>query len=476
MDVIASQHAPSPRARHRPAHVLTAVSAVVVSYGLMQTMLVPTIGVLQRDLNTTTGAASWAALSAMLLASAVITPLAGRLGDRYGKRRILLWMLAVYLAGTLGAIVAPSIGVLIACRAVQGVGLTLLPLSFAVMRDALAPERVHVGIALASGLVTGTAGLGLLVGGLVVDHGSWRWLFVIGAALVITALAMTARWIPEGGERHPGRLDLPGMALMTVGLIAALLAITQGPTWGWRSPSVMGLFGAALVFLVAFGVVESRVAHPLVDPSLITERPLAAAHLGALLLGVNQFAVYVLVPKLAELPATGGPGFGLSVTGAALILLPGTLLTVPASWTTPWLERRIGVRGPLVTGLAVAAIGTTLLALAHGTVWQAVLNYAIASAGWGLAMASLPRMVNAACPQAQSGSANGVNTVARTVGGAVGGQLAAALLASNTASLTGLPTSNGFSAAFLVAAGVAAAGAIAVPLPAFRSRRETRSR
>lgn len=477
MDVIASQHAPSAPARHRPAHVLTAVSAVVVSYGLMQTMLVPTIGVLQRDLNTTTGAASWAVLSAMLLASAVVTPLAGRLGDRYGKRRILLWMLAVYLVGTLGAIVAPSIGVLIACRAVQGVGLTLLPLSFAVMRDALAPERVHVGIALASGLVTGTAGLGLLVGGLVVDHGSWRWLFVIGAVLVTTALAMTACWIPEGGKRHPGRLDLPGLALMTAGLSTALVAITQGPTWGWRSASVMGLFGAALALLFAFAVVESRVAHPLVDPSLITERPLAAAHLGALLLGVNQFAVYVLVPKLAELPAAGGgPGFGLSVTGAALVLLPGTLLTVPASWITAWLERRTGVRGPLVAGLAVAAAGTTLLALAHDAVWQAVLNYAIASAGWGLAMASLPRMVNAACPPAQSGSANGVNTVARTVGGAVGGQLAAALLASNMATTTGLPTSNGFSAAFFVAAAIAAAGAIAVPLPAFRSARDARSR
>lgn len=473
-DVIACQHARSSSTRQQSTRVLTAVAAVVVSYGLMQTMLVPTIGVLQRDLNTSTGAASWAVLSAMLLASAVITPLAGRLGDRYGTRRVLLWILSAYLVGTVGAIAAPNIGTLIACRAVQGVGLTLLPLSFAILRYALPAERVHLGLALTSGLITGTAGLGLLIGGVVVDHASWRWLFAIGAALVLVALATSMRWIPENPERHPGRLDPPGTALMAAGLIAGLIAITQGPVWGWASPWTLGHLGAALLCLLAFAVVELRVTDPVVDPALITERPLAAAHLGALLLGVNQFAVYVLVPKLAVLPAD--PGFGLSVTGAALVLLPGTLLTVPASWATPWLERRTGTGGPLVAGLGIAGTGTAALALAHAEVWQTVLNYGIASVGWGLAMASLPRMVNAACPPAQSGSANGINTVARTVGGAVGGQLAAALLVSNTAAASEAPTSQGFALAFMVAATAAVAGVVAVLLPTFRDRHSRRSR
>ncbi|MDV3130079.1 MFS transporter [Mycobacterium sp. 21AC1] len=465
MDAIASQHAPSADARQQPKRVLSAVSAIVVSYGLMQTMLVPTIGVLQRDLDTSTAAASWAVLTAMLLASAVITPVAGRLGDRYGKRRVILWMLVVFLIGTVGAAAASNIGTLIACRAVQGVSLTLLPLSFAIIREALPADRVHAGLALASGLVTGTAGLGLLIGGLVVDHGSWRWLFAIGAVVVIAALAMTVRWIPESTERHPGRLDLPGTAVMTAGLVLILLAITQGPSWGWSSPRLFGLLACALACLIVLIAVERRVTHPVVDLGLLTKRPLAVAHLGALILGVNQFAVYVLVPKLAVLP---GYGFGLSVTGAALVLLPGTLLTVPASWSTPWLERRIGVRAPLVAGLAFAGAGTILLALAHATAWQVVLNYAIASIGWGFAMAALPRMVNTACPPAQSGSANGINTVARTVGGAVGAQLAAAVLASNTLAGAPFPTNNGFSLAFTIAAGVAVAGAALALLPAFR--------
>lgn len=135
----------------RPARVLLALVVVVLSYGLMQTMLVPTIGALQRDLHTSTAAASWAVLSSTLLASAVLTPVVGRLGDRFGKRRLLLVRLGVYLVGTVGAVAAPGVGVLIGFRAVQGISLALLPLSYALVRELLPPARVPSGLALAGG-------------------------------------------------------------------------------------------------------------------------------------------------------------------------------------------------------------------------------------------------------------------------------------------------------------------------------------
>ena len=433
----------------RPARVLFALVVVVLSYGLPQTMLVPTIGALQRELHTSAAAASWAVLSSTLLASAVLTPVVGRLGDRFGKRRVLLVCLGVYLVGTVGAAVAPGVGVLIGFRAVQGISLALLPLSFALVRELLPPARVPFGLALTAGLVGSAAGAGLLLGGVLVDYASWRWIFVVGSLLVVAAGLLTWVYVPADRPGVPGRPDLAGALVLTVGLVALLLGITEGPTWGWSSVGVLGLFGLAVAALLGFVAVERRAADPLIDMGLLGSRPLLVAHLGALALGGNQFICYVLVPRLAELPRGGDSGgFGLSVTGAALVLLPGTLLTLPASWLAAPLERRLGTPVPLVAGLVLAAGGSVLLAVWHAEVAQVVLCYLVCSVGYGFAMAALPRLVNQASPVEHSGSANGVNTVARVLGGALGSQLGAAVVAGG----------GGFGAMFWLAAVVAAVG------------------
>ncbi|PZG40959.1 MFS transporter [Spongiactinospora gelatinilytica] len=450
------------RPTSRPAGVLTALVLVVLSYGLPQTMVVPAMSVLQHDLGTSQAAASWAVLSATLLASAVCTPLAGRLADRYCTRRVLIACLGLYLAGNLAAVVAPNVGVLIACRAVQGVSLALLPLSFTIVRRTLPPSRVPFGLALTAGLVGGTAGAGLLVGGVIVDQGSWRRLFVIGALLVLAALIATVAFVPPLPGSRAGRLDLPGAVTLAGGLVAVLLGITEGPVWGWLSPAVLGLFAGGLALLAVFVLIERRAPHPVIDIGLLVHRPLLIAHLGAFALGANQFVFYALLPKIAQLP--GDIGFGTTVTGAALMLLPGTFLIVPASWAVPRLERHVGHRAPLWIGLTLAACGGVLLATMHDTLWQVLACYLVCGAGYGLAMAALPTMVNAGSTPEQSGSANGVNTVARTVGGATGSQIGAAILAGTILPGTTTPTSTGFTAAFLAAAAFTGLGALILPL------------
>ncbi|MFC5721433.1 MFS transporter [Streptomyces gamaensis] len=445
---------------------LAALVLVVLSYSVVQTMLVPTLGVLQHDLNTSAAGASWAVLSSTLLASAVLTPLISRLGDSRGKREVLLLTLLAHLAGTLGAAFAWNVASLIVFRAVQGASLALLPLAFGLIRDVLPPQRVASGLGVAAGAVAGAAGGGLLLGGLLVDHASWRWLFVVGASVVALALVAVVRYVPSSPPSAREPLDVIGALLLGAALVALLLALTEGPQWGWGGAPVLALFAGSVLLGALFLVRERRVEHPVVDPALLLGRALGPVHLGALLLGVTQFVFYVLVPKLAELPA-GLPadaarlvdyGFGASVTVAGLVLLPGTALGVPAGGLTGRLEGRLGPRGPLVLGMGTSAVGGALLAAWHESLWQVTVCYTVIGAGFGLSMAALPRMVHRAAPAGDSATANGINTVARTVGGAVGSQAGAALLASRPVHGTTLPAASGFTLAFWTAAGVSAAG------------------
>ncbi|WP_280368433.1 MFS transporter [Nocardia wallacei] len=436
---------------HRAA--MLALALGVLSYGLMQTMLVPAIGVLQAALHTSTTAATWAVMSAPLLASAILTPLVSRLGDRYGRRRTLLVVLTLYLAATVVAMLAPHIGVLIAARAGQGISLAVLPLAFGSVPDILPPERVHAGLGLLSGLVGGAAGIALVCGGLIVDHASWRWLFVVGAGLITAALVLTQRYVPDGPGTGAGRLDPAGTTLLAGGLCGVLLALTVGPTGGWLSVPTLALAAGGVLLLLVFGWVERRSRQPLIDMDLVLHRPIGVAHLAALTLGAMQFMYYVLVPKLVETPSAAG-GFGGSVTAAGLVMLPSTLVVLPAGAVAGRVIARRGPRLPLAAGLLLVAAGAALLAVAHGTMWQAAVCALPIGLGTGLVMTALPSQLHRVVDPGRTATANGINTVSRTVGGALGSQLGAALVAG---SATG-----GFPTAFWIATGIGIAGAALV--------------
>ncbi|MEG8176952.1 MFS transporter [Nocardia terpenica] len=429
---------------------MTALAVGVLAYGLMQTMLVPAIGVLQQALHTGASGATWAVLSAPLLAGAILTPLAGRLGDRYGRRRVLLTVLAVHLAGTVLALVAPHIGVLIAARAVQGISLAILPLAFGSVAGVLPPDRVHAGLGFLSGLVSGSAGIALVCGGLIADHASWRWLFAVGAGLAAAALVLVYLFVPESSAQTAGRLDPLGAVLLAGGLSGVLLALSLGPTRGWASPPVLALAVAGLALLVVFVRVETRLRYPLIDMSLVLHRPAGAAHLAAGTLGIMQFVYYVLVPKLAEQPSAAG-GFGASVTAAGLVMLPATLVILPTGSLAGRLVTRRGPHVPLAAGLVVTASGAALLALAHASLWHLALCALPIGIGTGLTMSALPGQLHRVVAPTATATANGINTVARTTGGALGSQLAAALASGSLHS--------GFINAFWMATAIGIAGA-----------------
>ncbi|MCP2166714.1 MFS transporter [Goodfellowiella coeruleoviolacea] len=455
-------------ARRNETGVVVAIAATVLAYALTQTMPVPTVNVLRQAFDTSAAATTWAVVSAPLLAGAVLTPVIGRLGDQFGKRRALLTVLAVFLAGSVTALVSWDIGVLIAARAVQGVSLAVMALGYGILRESLPADRVPFALGLTAGVLGGGAGGALVVGGLIVDHLPWRAMFLAGCLLVGTALVLVARYVPESRVRASGRPDLLGAGVLGLGLAALLLALTQAPAWGWTSPGVIALAAAGTVLFGLFIVVERRVAQPLVDPELFTHRPILMANLGALLLGISQYVFYLLVPTLAQLPAAPdaatATGFALSVTGAGLVMLPGSVATLPAGSVAGWMGGRLGPRAVLGLGLAVAVLGAAAMALGHDTAWQVAGLWVVFSIGSGLAMAALPALVSSAAPADRVASANGINVVARTVGGSVGSQLGIAVLASQTLPGTGTAAASAFGLSFWIAAGAAALGVLAAGL------------
>jgi EmrB/QacA subfamily drug resistance transporter len=460
---------------------LAALTLAGTAFALQQTMVIPALPVLQRELGTTTTWVTWV-LTVFLLVASVATPILSKLGDQYGKERLLVISLGIFLAGCIGCAVAWNIGSLIAFRAISGCGAAVFPLSFAIIRDEFPPEKVGVGIGLVSAVFGIGGGFGVVMSGIIVDHLSWRWLFVIGSIGIAIAIALVMRFVPESPIKTRSRVDVPGAVLLSGGLIAFLVALTEGESWGWMSGQTLGLFALAAVFLVVWGVVELRVEEPMVDMRMLARRTVLLTNITALITGFAIFSVFVLLPNFVEMPR-GVPeqwahlvdyGFGATATEAGLYLLPGSIVLLFAGPLAGIIGRKLGFKWPLSAGLALAAVAAAMLALWHDEPWQVIASQPVLGLGVGFAFAAMATIIAQVVRPTETGVASGMNTVMRTIGGVIGGQLGAALLSAHTIPGTPVPSVDGFEIAFAlsaVASIVGAAVAIFITRPQLRRRR-----
>ncbi|MFI5491715.1 MFS transporter [Actinoplanes sp. NPDC051859] len=430
-----------------------------LAFAVLQSLVAPALSTIGQDLNASTSDISWI-LTAYLLAASVLTPILGRLGDMVGKRRVLIGVLAVLGIGTLLAALAPNLGVLIVARALQGAAGAVMPLSIGIVRDELPREKVGVTIGLLSAIFGIGAGVGIVAAGPIVEHLSWHWLFWLPLGLVVVALLGVIFGMPESPVRKPGRLDVLGASILSVSLVALLLAISKGQAWGWADAKTLVLLALGVITLVAFVVVERRVQDPLVDMRLLTVRGVWTANLVALIFGFAMFGTFVLVPTLLQLPAVTGYGFGKSVSQAGLFLLPTTVMMVVFGPLAGMLVRKVGPKPPMFLGAVLVTAAFVLPAIGHGEIWQILVSGLLTGAGIGLAFAAMSNAVIESVPAAQTGEATSVNTIARTIGSSIGTAVIAAVISSHSTP-RGLPTDSAFTTGFWVCAGVAALAVVA---------------
>ena len=410
-------------------------------------------------------------LTAYLLSASVATPIIGRLGDMYGKERLLMIVLVLLALGTLISAVASSLSLMIAGRLIQGAGGGIFPLAFSIIRDEFPARRVPGSIGLVSSLLGIGGGAGVVFAGVITENLSYHWLFWFPLAMIIFTAFLTRRYIPESPIKTPAEINYRAAALMTVGISGVLLAITETSTWGWGSPKTIGLFAAGALLIAAWVREELRSREPLVDMRMMAIRGVWTTNTVAFLIGVGMYSSFILLPELVQEPASTGYGFGASQTVAGLFLLPATIAIVIVGQAAGVLERRIGSRGSLIGGTVFALTCYALLVTGRSQEWEIYVAAGLLGIGIGLSFSAMANLIVENVRQEQTGVATGMNAVTRTLGGAFGGQLAATLLANNV-SAAGTPTSAAFELSFVMCL-VAVAGALgfAVAVPRRRSTR-----
>lgn len=461
--------------RAGPARTLPIFAVLLAAgtcFAIAQTLVVPALPEITAKFDTSAVAASWL-VTGFLLSAAIATPIAGKLGDVYGKGRVLTWVLLIYAAGGIICALSTSIEPMIGGRVLQGVSGGVYPLAYATVKETFPPEKVPNGLSMVSVLVGFGGALGLLLGGTIIDHLGIPWLFWTSLIALPTAVA-TLVLIPSTRAAPGTRVDWRGAALLSAALTCVLLAITRANDWGWGSAATLGLFAAGVALSLVWLRTERYVSQPIIELRLLREPTVLAVNLAALLIGFSVYIGFLLIPQIAHAPVDSGYGLGYSVTEAALMVLPLTGLQLGAGPLASVVGRRIGFRATLILGTGLTALSLGMLAATHDQVWGLLVSGGGVGIGIAFAFAGLANLVVASVPPGDVGIATGINTVARTVGSAFGAAIATAILAATVQAATGLPQSSGFTWAFAAAAamGLAAlAAALRVPPDRLEKRR-----
>jgi EmrB/QacA subfamily drug resistance transporter len=431
-----------------------AFGGIVVS--LMQTLVIPIVPELPKLLNAPASDTAWA-VTATLLAAAVAVPMMGRLGDMYGKRRMLLVSLVLLVAGSVTAALSDSLAPMIVGRVLQGTAGGVIPLGISIMRDELPAERLGSATALMSASLGVGAALGLPAAALIADNFDWHVLFWSSAAMGVVALLLVLFVVPESKVRTGGRFDVIGGLGMAVGLVCLLLGISKGGDWGWDSGTTLGLFGAAVVVLLLWGWYELRTEQPLVDLRTTARRQVLVTNLASIALGFGMFAMSLVLPQLLQLPEATGYGLGNSLLTAGLVMAPSGLVMMAIAPVSATLSKAKGPKASLMLGSLIVAAGYGLNILLMSEVWQFVLVSSVIGSGIGFTYGAMPALIMGAVPPSQSGAANSLNTLMRSIGTSTASAVAGVILSQMTTSLGGfsVPSENGFKTVLALGGGAA---------------------
>jgi EmrB/QacA subfamily drug resistance transporter len=403
--------------RTSPGFTLVLFSIVAIMVLYTEAMIIPALPAIEAQYHITAAWAAWI-LSIYLVVAAVTVPIFGKLGDSYGKKKLLLVALTLYTIAVIGNGFAWNLPSLLVFRAIQGVGLGIFPLEFAIIRDEFPPERVVMATGIVSAMYGAGAAVGLVVGAWISSNYGWQTTYhtVVPAAIVLTLLA--GYKLKESPIRTPSRVDVLGATTFAIAIVSFLVAITEGQTWGWTSQATLGLLGISLAFIIIFVVIESRIIDPMISLAMMSKRDVFFTNIIGFIAGLCYFMVFQTIVYLMQLPQP--VGFASTLFQAGLIIAPGAILLLIAAPFVGVIVKRRGEKLPLVIGTVLLAASFYCLYAFHATQLQIIFGVLIAGVGVSFDLVTTANIIVQSVEQSQTGTATGMMTIFRTVGSAVG--------------------------------------------------------
>ncbi|WEG08897.1 MFS transporter [Microbacterium horticulturae] len=457
----------------KSGRLITVLAFAGILGALTQTLVVPLIAELPVIFDTSSTNASWI-ITVTLLTGAVATPIVGRLGDMYGKKKILLIALVPMLIGSVVCALAGGVVPMIIGRGLQGIAAGTVPLGISLLHDVLPHEKVHGAVALMSASMGIGGALGLPLAAGVAQYASWRVLFWVVA--VLTALTILFSWlIVPRDEARPAAsrsFDYAGAVVLAIGVVALLLGVSKGSEWGWASALTLSLLIGSVIVFIVWGWWELRTPHRLVDLRATVRRPVLLTNLASVLVGFAMYAQSLVIPQLMQLPAETGYGHGQTMLQMGLWMAPMGLGMMAVSPLGGRVTRRYGAKTTLVIGSIIIALGYGASTLVTGSLVGLMLTSTLASAGVGFAYGAMPALIMATTPAKDKAAANGFNSLMRSFGTTASAAVLGVVLAQLSTPLGEytVPTLAGIRISLLIGCGVAVVAAV---LAAFTSSRKS---
>ncbi|MCX6503472.1 MAG: MFS transporter [Microbacterium sp.] len=410
----------------RPGLTLIAVCFGLFIVGLDSTVVHIANPAIQADLGATFGDLQWI-INSYLLALAVCLIPAGKLGDRYGRKK--LYIIGVVLFGVTSVAIGlvGSVGGVLVFRALQGVSAALLmPQTLALLRATFPREKFGMAVGIWGGVSSVAIAGGPLVSGLLVGSVGWQWVFYLNVPFALAGVIMAALVIRETESEKGGRIDIAGVLLLAGALFAVVFGVVQAQEWGWGSAATIGTFVAAVVFFALFVLVESKVANPLIPLSLFKS---AGVSVGGLVFLANFFAILGVTFLLTLFLMNS---LGKSTAMAGLMMLPMSAFSIPSAPLGAFLTSKIGPRKVAALGLGLMAVGLGLLTLVtvDTSYWLMAIPFVIIAFGSGFAIPSAADLIVGGAPVHLAGVASGFQTTCIQVGGAIGTAVLSAIVAA----------------------------------------------